>query len=161
MPTKAQWTWTELYRLLSGKSRSLNKGSGKGENLNLGTSASNPSMKRGGVQVLLWPGGSGGTRGKHRPGSAELGEPTQPPPEEAGRPWPPPPPRRNQRLVIPSGPSGPPGYGIYLRLRRTMIRRVWPPVTDWLPGEQAKEPFARLSISAGNKIRRPAFSPLL
>ena len=28
----------------------------------------NPSVKRGGVQALLWPGGSGGTRRKHRPG---------------------------------------------------------------------------------------------
>jgi len=31
----------------------------------------NPSVRGGPVQVLLWPGGSGGTRGKHRLGGVE------------------------------------------------------------------------------------------
>jgi hypothetical protein len=34
--------------------------------------------------------------------------------------------------MVPSGPSGPPGHGTYLRLRQALIRRAWPPVTEGL-----------------------------
>ena len=35
-------------------------------------------------------------------------------------------------LWFQAGPSGPPGHGTYLRLRRTLIRTAWPPVTEGL-----------------------------
>jgi hypothetical protein len=81
---------------------------------------------------LLWPGGPGGTRRKHRPGWAETQRKHRISAEGCGRPWPPPPPRRNHRLMVPSGPTGPPGRGISWPLRRTFIRCRWPHVTEGL-----------------------------
>jgi len=94
----------------------------------------NQSVTGGPEQVLLWPGGSGGTRRKHRPGGPEIRRKHRFSEMGGGRPWPPPSPRRSQRLMIPRGPAGPPGQGTSWPLRRSSIHGDWPPVPEWLPG---------------------------
>ena len=83
---------------------------------------------------MLGPGGSGGTRRKHRPGCSEIRRKHRFSEMGGGRPWPPPSPRRSQRLMIPRGPAGPPGQGTSWPLRRSSIHGDWPPVPEWLPG---------------------------
>ena len=91
---------------------------------------SNHSVTGGPEQVLLWPGGSGGARRKHRPGGPETRRKHRFSEMGDGRPWPPPSPRRSQRLMIPSGPAGPPGQGPSWPLRRSSIHGDRPPVTE-------------------------------
>ncbi len=88
----------------------------------------NPSVTGGPRQVLLWPGGPGGTRRKHRPGWAENRRKHRISAEGGGRPWPPPPPRRNHRLVVPSGPTEPPGRGARIPRLQAPSFNLVPPI---------------------------------
>ena len=92
----------------------------------------NHSVTSGPEPVLLGPGVSGGTRRKHRPGGSETRRKHRFSEMGGGRPWPPPSPRRSQRLMITSGPAGPPGQGASCPLRRSSTHSDWSPVTEGL-----------------------------
>jgi len=73
---------------------------------------------------LLRSGGLGGTRRKHRPGfRLATKNPARFRRRRRGA-FSPPHPRRNQRLMIPSGPPRPPDHGFPLILRLTSFQRA-------------------------------------
>src|SRR5512139_966094 len=86
----------------------------------------------GGQQALLLAWGFGRYAPEASVGMAEIRRNLWDFDIRGGRPCPPPPPRRNQCLMVPSGPSGHPVHGTYLQLRQASIRSAWPPVTEGL-----------------------------
>jgi hypothetical protein len=95
---------------------------------------SNHSVTGGSEQTLLGPGGSGGTRRKHRPGQAGNQAPNSVSAKGGGRPWPPP--RRNQRLG-PKRAVRAPGPGHLSAECPSAIHNDRPPVTEGLQGNSS------------------------
>jgi len=84
-----------------------------------------------------------------------LEENTASPKWGAGGLGPRPSPPRSQRLMIPSGPAGPPGRGTSWPLRRSSIHSDWPPVTEGVHKNRTPTPHRRRdSMPAETRSRK-------